>query len=239
MLHNCKDLNEILYNQLNSITKLLNLNYYEKDNHIFILNPDNGKTSILEKKGNTTYVFKTIINNEPTKVEFDQNYISIDKDNKTVFIEDNNLFFANKEENNLSYISLIYKKHLCFKKQKNDIYNSLSIELDNNKYNQMIKEINVKDITGITSEKIEISENPYTIAKHYIHRYDLNNKMTSGTIYKDDIYIPINEFIEDEIQNNQLIIETVTEMENTIPGIIDYNKNMFPFLTKIKENYTK
>ena len=239
MLHNYQDVNEILYNQLNSITKLLNLEYYEKENKIFILNPDNGETTILEKKGNTTYVFKTIINNEPTKVEFNHSYISIEIDNKTIFMDENNLFYVNKEDNNLSYISLIYQTHLCFKKQKDDIYNSISIDLNNNKYNQMIKEIKVKDTTSITNEKIEILENPYTIAKHYIHRYDLNNKMTSGTTYQDDIYIPINDFIDDEINNNPLIIEIVKEMENTLPGIIEYNKKMFPYLTKIIDNYTK
>ena len=239
MLHSCQDLNEVLNNQLNNIINLLNLEYYEKDNHILILNPDNGETTLLERKGDSSFVFKTIINNEPTRVEFDHNYINIDIDNKTIFMDNNNLFYANKEENNQSYISLVYKTKLCFEKQKNNICNSLNIDLDNNEYNQMIKEINVKDSTGITNEKIEISEKPYTIAKHYIHRYDLNNKMTSGTIYQDDIYIPINDFIEDELLNNPLILETVTEMENTLPGIIEYNKEIYPFLTEIINNYTK
>ena len=237
MINNCQEINEISYNQLNSITRLLNLEFYEKDGNIFILNPNNGYTTPLEK--NNTFVFTTEINNQVVKVEFDNSYVNINMDNKSIFMDETSLFYANKEEDNIEYLNLEYNKMYCFEKQKNNISNKINIEINNNQYNKMIKEIRINENSGIINEKIEFKEEPYTIAKHYIHRYDSNEKMTSGTLYQDDIYIPINTFIEDEINNNSIINEIVTNVENTIPGIIDYNKKLFPFLNKTKNNFTK
>ena len=239
ILSNCQDVNDMLLNQLNSIASLLNLNYYQKGGYLFIIDSDNGKSSVLEKKGDNKYSFSIEKDGENIKVEFDYNSLSIEKSNKFIYMNDNSLYFANNNDDEKSYLDLFYKGDLIFNKENNDIKSHLTIKSENEKYYQIIKENRIKDTTGITNEKIVIAESPYTVANHLIHRYDLNQKMTGGSLYTEEIFIPINDFIEDEISNNPIIVTTVNDMENTLPGIVDYNKKMFPFLKDIQIYKTK
>ena len=177
ILSNCQDVNDMLLNQLNSIASLLNLNYYQKGGYLFIIDSENGKSSVLEKKGDNKYSFSIEKDGENIKVEFDYNSLSIEKSNKFIYMNDNSLYFANNNDDEKSYLDLFYKGDLIFNKENNDIKSHLTIKSENEKYYQIIKENRIKDTTGITNEKIVIAEAPYTVANHLIHRYDLNQKL--------------------------------------------------------------
>jgi len=239
MLNNCQEENMMLLNNLNNITEFLNLNYYEKDDCLYIINSENGKKSQIKKHGDNKFNFEIEKDGDILGVEFSTDYISIRKNKKCMFMDNNSLYFASLEDDEKSYLNLIYNGDLSFYKGNEESTSIISIQKDNNEYNKMIIENRIKDKTGITNEKIEIVEDPFTVAKHLIHRYDTNEKMMGGRIFKDNLYIAINEYIEEETKHNPLIVKTVNEMEATFPGAIERNSKLFPFLKEIQIAKTK
>ena len=77
------------------------------------------------------------------------------------------------------------------------------------------------------------------MAKHLIHRYDESGRMVRGAIYNDDLYIQTNDYIQDELNNNPVVIESIIEMENNFPGIIKSNDKLFSLLNEIQNNRIK
>ena len=240
MLSKSEELNTILYGQLKNITELLNLDYYEEDGYIYILNTDNGNTSVLKNKDENKYSFTIEKDLELFTVVFNNEHISIHLNNQIFYMDESNLYYVNNGDNEESYLDLYNLGDYSFHKENNDETKDIIININQDNEFEKITLINKsKDSIGITNERIEIVENPYTIANHYIHRYDLNNKMVSGCVYSEDIFTPLNNYIENELENNETIMEIVNEMENTIPGIINYNKEKFSFLEKIQKNKLK
>ncbi len=240
MIYNCQDINSRLYNKLAELTNLLDLGFYEKGGNVFIYTKDQKNISLLERIDD--YIYKFTIEKDGEKItgKFNHNRIAITKDNNTISITPASINYVNRKEDESLELDINTLGLLSFSKKTNDEENTILVTQDNNhKYIKMEKTIKTKDSTGITSEKILISENQYAVAKHLIHRYDESGRMVRGAIYNDDLYIQTNDYIQDELNNNPVVIESIIEMENNFPGIIKSNDKLFSLLNEIQNNRIK
>ena len=106
--------------------------------------------------------------------------------------------------------------------------------------------LKIKEMEKKAAEKMNSWQNNIALFAVTIQVNELRNKYKKYIKIQNflknvqkDILTNLNDFIEDEISNNPIIVTTVNDMENTLPGIVDYNKKMFPFLKDIQIYKTK
>ena len=69
--------------------------------------------------------------------------------------------------------------------------------------------------------------------KYISHRYDLSGKMVMGSMFEKDLQVPLKQHIEGVLERDTTVEEILNEMEDSLPGIINYSKDTFPFIYQL------
>ncbi len=225
---------------LSKVLELLGLNYYEKNGKVIIINSEENTYSLL-KQNNGKSSFDITKNGEKIHCNFNDNNSSINLaigSKVYIFMSPNTISYSKRdlEEGDISYIDFIKGESISIFKEKNNISTTVTISIKDGKYDSITKTVISKDHKGATRGETIIFGNPSAIAKNRITQYNREGKMLRGTVYEDQLYLSTNEYIKEELSYNPLLLEILTEMEEAVPGIIDYTSNDNSL---IKEIYTE
>ena len=228
-----------LNNQLVSIISLLGLNYYEDNDKVFIIDQENEDATTIERYNDGKYGFSI----GDVSCIFNQSFISISKGNIILNIVGGNISYKHKEEkaddNKASY-SFINNISSFYYTGDDTLYDLAIFYGDDAKYEGMKNSSIVKDPLGTTKKDVFSSVDNSTI-RHIHIRYNNDGSMVGGTTFDEELIIPYEEYILQEIGTNPVIPSVFEDMNANIPGIVEYYSSINPSFKKIvnKNNITK
>ena len=227
---------------LNHITELLNLDYYTKSGKFYVCDLKNEQLCFVRNYNyrNPRYHFSIKRENGDISCDFDFSTANIGiGDHKNFFLSDGRLNYEQTDDNYKKLYVDISNNDLYFFRRNENSAESISVSFDNNSFHQMKKKIYAADSHVKSEEDLVVEDSPITFAKHNIRRYYDSMKTYTDHYYREDLYVPIDKFIQDEIAINPIVLNAISEMENAIPGILKYEKCNLPILKKLPGKSSK
>ena len=214
-----------MYNkQLIDILKLLDLKILIKDGDYYLLDKDNNPSIILKNEKN--YLSNFIKDGITYHIVFNDKFISIiNENNEKVSISNNELSYQKKQENsryNDSFV-IINSTYASFYDHYDDDYNtSMAIKFYyDDKYMEKSLTINNNDEYK-EDIKVGYVDNVPTI-NHRVRKYDNMGKLVIGTSFDEVLDMSVEDYINYEINNDEIVQNSLNKINNIIPGIIDYS----------------
>ena len=225
---------------LNKITELLNLNYYcDNDGKTYIINPEDENLTQLVKDNGVNY-FAITINNKKVYCAYNDttNSLCILSKNKYLYIDDAGFTYLTKDNDSKESISLTKEKEkttLSITDERNNISKTINVDIKDESYNKFTSRVVVKEEHGFSVGETEITGIDKAVAKNKFKKFNENNQMIRGNIYEDELYLPTEVFIEQELDNNRTLQNLLSEIEENIPGLI----KQFPTIIELYKNKEK
>jgi len=227
--------------KINRILNSFNLEVVEKDNAYFII--DNNK--ITKLKFNDLYEYSFNRDGIDYSIKFNNSKMIINNSKKEQLTINNNEFIYEEKEDNSIYnkstFSIsgnainFYKKELL-----DDGYESLSIKLHchNNGFGYLkISETLGGNGTFKIDYKVDI-EKDKTTRTNMTRKYNEQGNQITGSIQREEIDLPINVYILEQLKDMTLIDELLDQVNNFVPNIttiIEENNNHLKTIHKQKQ----
>ena len=216
------------------VLELLNLSYLDNNGTYYIIDPENEDATTIDKKDKNWYGF-TI---GDISCRFNNNQICIYIGNQEFYICGKDFVYQKKKPQSDYNASLLRStnNNITFYHSNDEMDSTIIVSSD---YDYMTKSSKIRDEYGYDQEDVKVYTDDKPVEAHINRRFDSNGKMVCGSSYTSDINISINDYISNEVKDNELINTVISEINGNIPGIIKLLASYNPVIKDITSiNYT-
>jgi len=226
---------------LKNVLSLMGASIIKKDNKMYIYDSVNDTIEpISSYKGQYTFS----INRDDDSYHFSYGYngIKITKGQEEVKFSSEGVSYSRKGNNskyNDTYVMVnSLRATFYIKDELDDGYTEQGIKVSSNLKN-LKKSITIDD-NGTYKEDITNKEkDDKDVYSHVIRRYNNEGTLTSGTLFDEDILVPLDEFIKEQVAKSEEVHTSFERFNNFIPGIGSYSFEDNPVIKEIIESDQK
>ena len=229
----------LINTQLADFLELLNLDYYDDNGRLRIIDLENNTSTYVEKDDKDKSRF-TIGN---LTCIFDKYSFEITIDDKKITVSRNRFLYERKVNNQDTIGTAFSMKNntITFQYNNDDMNSTISLKYDNNyNYHGMKKTEHIKDIKGTSFGFFTFFEKEnIAFVKSTYYLFDHNGRKKPSITDIEQLYDSLDGLITKEIRTNHIIPCVLSEIEEMIPGIIEYYCNLNPNIKEIYNNVKK
>lgn len=211
---------------------LLKLNFYQENGKVFIIDLKSEDASLLELDGKDGYKF-TIGGKE---CHVSDSYIIVLMGDTELYVNGTEACYFRRKPGTQEVATTfnLNGSAVTFNSYGDGSSSGISFLYDDDSnFYRMKRSNSVTDEAGITKENLDYYTEDGDHIKHIVRRYDLNEKMLSGFTFTEKANVSTQDSINGQLSSNSIIPEILDEMENAVPGIMDYYSDLNPIMKDI------